>query len=615
MLTHIEIERIKARYYDPANPMSRLVFKDPKICIRFDLAIVDNIADPDKKGRIKVRFPHWGDVITNWIPIIRPYASSEAGIWMLPDVGTQVICAFFNDCASRPMVIGSVYTPRALPPIEDNEENNIKEFTTRSGSKIIFDDTDGEEKLIIRTKDGAMRLVLDPAKGFSLVNENGDISIKCRKLIIEGKDDTYITMNKDLSIVCDKENLSKKAKSNFIIKSAKDVIFKAKSKINIKGTNGVTAGVQQIAKKNDQVVGVDLHDIKIPTNSGLQTIPMIPHPYFGKLADKLSQDVIVNDQPAATKGSKSKFDNPGHICMPPGVKFRKNPSNEGVVSSGTVSNVMINGKEAAVLGSMVKTCNDPRDQETCTIIAVGAPVILPIMMPGMDPDQFKKDGGTRFNTRDPVTTMDKVTNWYKQPKLANPQWSTDKAVTGEEVTLTVKLTEQYEYANVTFKIWEDGADREKDMPLAVLKGRNMEGKAEVKWRHRIDTLVLPDKQSSFIQFLENQMDIVVNRSSVKYYIENYEEDFDNPHDKTAKFYFTCKSFRCEEVKSGIIEIGDELKLIITDEYGKSLKDTNYTIAGPDKGKTEGTISDNGKIEEKGVIPGIHQILLEYKTDD
>ena len=112
-LNHIEIERIKVQYYDPANPMSRLVFKDPEVCIRFDFAIVDNIADPDKKGRIKVRFPHWGDIITNWIPIVRPYASKEAGIWMLPDVGTQVICVFFNDCASRPIVIGSVYTPRA----------------------------------------------------------------------------------------------------------------------------------------------------------------------------------------------------------------------------------------------------------------------------------------------------------------------------------------------------------------------------------------------------------------------------------------------------------------------------------------------------------------------
>ena len=67
--------------------------------------------------------------------------------------------------------------------------------------------------------------------------------------------------------------------------------------------------------------------------------------------------------------------------MPPGVKFTSTPSGEGTVSSGTAPTVLINGKEAALLGSMVSTCNDPQDQETCTIIAVGASVVLPIMMP------------------------------------------------------------------------------------------------------------------------------------------------------------------------------------------------------------------------------------------
>ncbi|MBN2440532.1 MAG: hypothetical protein JXJ04_04285 [Spirochaetales bacterium] len=573
-LTHIDIERIKVKYYDPANPMSRIVFKDPEVCIRFDLAIVDNNADPDKRGRIKVRFPHWGDVITDWIPLLRPYASGEAGIWMLPDVGTQVICVFFNDCASRPIVVGSVYTPRAYPPLSDNEENNIKVLTTKSGSKIILDDTDGEEKILIHTKDGGMRLVLDKAKGLSIVNENGDISIKCRKLMIEGKDDTYVTINKDLSITAKNESISKKAKSNFTIKSGKDVILKAKSKINIKGSSGVTAGVKQIAKKDDQVVGVDMHDIKVPTNSGLQTIPMIPHPYLGKLADKLSQDVTINDKAAATKGSKSKFDTPGHICMPPGVKFKKNPNNEGEVSSGTVSNVQINGKDAAVLGSMVKTCNDPQPQETCTIIAVGAPVILPILMPGMDEDQFKKDGGTRFNTATPITTEAKTQQSKKQPKLQKPEWSSDTAVIGEEVTLTVELVDQYDYANVTFTIWADGADKEKDSPEAVLKGQNIDGKAEVKWRYK------------------------------------YIEKSDNPLKEKPKFIFTAKSFRCEKVESGTLEWGQDLIIDVMDIYGVPLKNAKYTLIGPDGKEQEGDTGDNGKIEERNLIPGEYKVLFK-----
>jgi uncharacterized Zn-binding protein involved in type VI secretion/phage baseplate assembly protein gpV len=543
--------------------------------------------------------------------MVRPYASAEAGIWMLPDVGTQVIVCFFNDCASRPIVIGSVYTPRACPPIEDNEENNIKVLTTKSGSKIIFDDTDGEEKILIHTKDGDMRLVLDKAKGLSIVNENGDISIKCRKLIIKSEDDAFITINKDLAITADKESISKKANSNFSIKSGKDVVFKAKSKINIKGSTGVTAGVKQMAKEDDQVVGVDLHDIQVPSNTGLVTVPMIPHPYTGKLVDELSQDVTINDKPAATKGSKSKFDTPGHICMPPGVKFKKNPNNEGEVSSGTVSNVKINDKEAAVLGSMVKTCNDPQPQETCTIIAVGAPVILPILMPGMDKDQFKKDGGTRFNTATPITTMAKTEQSRKQPTLQNPQWSSEKAVVGEELTLSVDLEDQYDNANVTFKIWEDGADQEIDMPVAVLKGQNKDGKAEVKWRYRIDDFAFKSTQSDIVNFLEEKMGVQLNLSTKQRIVDDYKDEYDNPIKKTAKFMFTVTSFRCEKKESGVSKIGSKHMIIFKDPYGAPLKGVAYKIMGPDGEERSGETGDDGKINEKGIIPGKHQIRFEY----
>jgi hypothetical protein len=62
---------------------------------------------------------------------------------------------------------------------------------------------------------------------------------------------------------------------------------------------------------------------------------------------------------------------------------------------------------------MVKTCNDPQDQETCTIIAVGMAVKLPIMMPGMDPAQFEQDGGTTFNSNDPVATTEEFAQAQK----------------------------------------------------------------------------------------------------------------------------------------------------------------------------------------------------------
>jgi uncharacterized Zn-binding protein involved in type VI secretion len=609
----LEFEKIKAKYWDPKNPTSRLVFKDPRQCIRFDFGIVDDNQDPDKKGRLKIRFPHWGAVTTNWISLVRPYESSSAGIWMQPDVGTQVICAFFNDDPSRPIVLGSVFTPRAKPPLETNEDNNFKVLTTKSGSKIIFDDKDGEEKILIHTKDAKMRLVLDKAKGISLVNEDGDIAIKCKKLIVEGEDDTFIKMQKGLTIKCRNDKLSMKAKGTFAIKSGKDVVLKANTKIKLKGKPGVTAGMKQIAKKDDIVVGVDLHDIQVPTSGGLVTVPAIPHPYVGKLANQLSQNVDVNDKAAAYKGSKSKYDTPGHICMPPGVKFASQPNNEGEVSSNTAPTVKINGKEAATLGSMVKTCNDPQPQETCSIIAVGVPVILPIMMPGMDPDQFKKDGGTRFNSQNPVTTKAATPNQDKQPKLQNPKWSVDRATVGEEVTLSVSCSDQYENANVYFLVWPDGADTTKDAPVAKLSGQNKGGTAEAKWRYTMKGFEFetPEENPS-INFIEKRLGVPINQELVKYYIENYKTKFKNPFKKTAKFFFTVKSFRCEEKKSGSIEIGDDLVIVFYDNNGKLLKNVKYSIHKPDGSFEDGTTGNDGKIEKKAWIPGKYQIRFIHQ---
>jgi hypothetical protein len=202
--------------------------------------------------------------------------------------------------------------------------------------------------------------------------------------------------------------------------------------------------------------------------------------------------------------------------MPPGVKFKSQPNNEGEVSSGTEPTVKINGKEAAVLGSMVKTCNDPQPQETCSIIAIGVPIILPIMMPGMDPDQFRKDGGSRFNSQNPVTTKAATPNQDKQPRLSNPKWSVDRANVGEEVTLFVTCVDQYENANVVFSVWKDGADTEKDRPVAKLTAPNKGGKAEAKTRLHEPEMAADDDKLNYI--------------------------------------FTAKSYRCEEVKSGNVSI-------------------------------------------------------------
>jgi len=71
---------------------------------------------------------------------------------------------------AKPIVLGCMYTPRAKPPVTDNQGNHCKVFTTKSGSRIIMDDTDGNERIMLYTKDGAMRLVLHKSGGISALS-------------------------------------------------------------------------------------------------------------------------------------------------------------------------------------------------------------------------------------------------------------------------------------------------------------------------------------------------------------------------------------------------------------------------------------------------------------
>ena len=492
LFNYMDIQKVITKYYNPKDKASEMfwrLYKDPRVLEKATWGIVEDNADPDGLGRLKVRAPLvFADAVTPWIPMVKPWASKKFGIWTVPDIGDAVIIGFILSDPSKPFVMGCIPTKRTPPYYEKSPENDLKYIRTKSGLEVLMNDKDGEEELVVKAKEGKM-IILINKDGIQINNELGDMTIKAKKVTFESEN-IMLKSKKDTSITASDGSLDLIARKALLMKAGGDAVIDGK-KIKMKGNMGVTAGGMQIAKKDDMVVGVDTHDVQIPTNTGMQTIPMIPHPYTGKLADKLSDDVTINDKAAAVKGSKSK-NNPNHIPIG-GVKFASNPNNEGEVSSGTCSSVKINGKEAAVLGAMVKTCSDPQPQETCTIVAVGASVALPIMPPGFDPEQYKRDGGFRINMRDPVAKKGQPNSMTDERSLDSPQWSSDTAIVGEEVTLSVNIQSQNGLRGATqFRIFKDGDDPEVDPPFATKNVRKEKG-LELKTGKEYDIILKPDR--------------------------------------------------------------------------------------------------------------------------
>ncbi|MCP5054414.1 MAG: phage tail protein [bacterium] len=129
-------------------------------------AIVSNIKDEKKLGRIKVNFPWLAENSeSDWVRVASPYAGDARGSFFLPEVGDEVLVIFQKGNINAPYVIGSLWSNKAKPPEENADgKNNIKVFKSRAGHTLTFDDAEGKENLVIKSKSGHT-ITLDDASG------------------------------------------------------------------------------------------------------------------------------------------------------------------------------------------------------------------------------------------------------------------------------------------------------------------------------------------------------------------------------------------------------------------------------------------------------------------
>ena len=123
---------------------------EPKTIAYPEIAEVVANNDPKKQGRVQVRF-FWQKMLaeqTPWIRVQSPDAgvltdkSGNRGFQFIPEVGDQVMVSYEGGNPHRPYVSGSMYHGKNAKEVS----NNIRSITTKSGSTIVFYDTDRAEK-------------------------------------------------------------------------------------------------------------------------------------------------------------------------------------------------------------------------------------------------------------------------------------------------------------------------------------------------------------------------------------------------------------------------------------------------------------------------------------
>jgi phage protein D/phage baseplate assembly protein gpV len=112
------------------------------------LAEVTSVDDPDGRGRVRVSFPAYGDVESDWLGVVVPGAGRDRGIVALPDVGDRVLVAFAHEDPATGVVWGGVYGAGG-PPDPGVVDAAVRRFSMRTsgGQWITLDDENKKLRL------------------------------------------------------------------------------------------------------------------------------------------------------------------------------------------------------------------------------------------------------------------------------------------------------------------------------------------------------------------------------------------------------------------------------------------------------------------------------------
>ena len=139
------------------------------------VGIVTNNQDPDKIGRVRVKFPWLNDTDEGaWARLAVPMAGDQRGMFFLPEVNDEVLVCFEQGDPRFPYVMGALWNGKDTPP-ETNADghNDVRVIRSRSGHVIRFTDKAGGELLEIIDSSGKNKITIDSQANKVVISSSG----------------------------------------------------------------------------------------------------------------------------------------------------------------------------------------------------------------------------------------------------------------------------------------------------------------------------------------------------------------------------------------------------------------------------------------------------------
>ncbi|NBM20153.1 VgrG-related protein [Streptomyces sp. GC420] len=175
-------------------------------------ALVTDVQDPLKQGRVKLQFPWLDDAyVSDWTRTVQLGGKAGGGIFPL-DVGDEVLVAFDRGALDHPYVVGGLYNGRDRPtPVNDvplhgglRGQASRHTLSDRQGNRVdLLSQNTGARKQGVRLATGNDRLTinLDRTKTEITVDSKGSVTIRgSRSVSVEAGTDLTLSAGKSLTL-------------------------------------------------------------------------------------------------------------------------------------------------------------------------------------------------------------------------------------------------------------------------------------------------------------------------------------------------------------------------------------------------------------------------------